>query len=83
MLTCAKPIGHSRRWDCMTQLTLRLASTHDHWFEAPAGQHALAACRLRLRHFSKRHPVVVNGLEWAFGGLIAAALVAGTLLANA
>ena len=67
----------------MTQLTLRLASTHDHWFEAPAGEHALAACRLRLRHFSKRHPVVMDGLEWAFGGLIAAALVAGTLIASA
>jgi hypothetical protein len=67
----------------MTQLTPGLASTHDHWFEAPAGEHALAACRLRLRHSAKRHPVVVDGLEWAFSGLIAAALLAGTLIASA
>jgi len=51
--------------------------------EAPAGEHALAACRLRLHHFSKRHPAVMDGLEWAFGGLIAVALVTGTLIANA
>jgi hypothetical protein len=47
----------------MTQLTPRLASTHDRWFEAPAGEHALAACRLRLRHFAKRRPVVVDGFS--------------------
>jgi hypothetical protein len=30
----------------MTQLTLRLASTHDHWFDEPASEHALVAARL-------------------------------------
>jgi hypothetical protein len=67
----------------MTQLTLRLASTHDHWRDAPAGAHALAACRLWLRHCAKRHPVAADGLQWVFGGLVAAALLAGTLIANA
>jgi hypothetical protein len=66
----------------MTQLTLRLASTHDHWLDEPFREHALAALRLLLRHLVKRHPVIVDALEWASCGMIAVAMLVGTLIAN-
>ena len=82
MLKCGETNRPQQTLGLHDAATLRLASTHDHWSEAPAGEHALAACRL-LHHFSKRHPAVMDSLEWAFGGLIAVALVTGTLIANA
>jgi hypothetical protein len=69
------PAGHLR---CMTQLTMRLAATHDHWFEEPAAKHAFPALKLWWKHFAKHHPIVADGLEWAGCGAIAAALLFGT-----
>ena len=67
----------------MTQLTLQLAATHDHWFEEPVAKHAFPALKLWCKHFSKRRPIVADGLEWAGCSAIAVALLFGTLIANA
>jgi hypothetical protein len=67
----------------MTQLTLQLAATHDHWFEEPATRHAFPAAKLWWRHLSKQHPIIADGLEWAGCGAVAVALVFGSLIANA
>jgi hypothetical protein len=67
----------------MTQLTFRLASTHDHWFDEPATEHTLVAVRLRWRHFAKHHPTVVEALEWAIGSLVGLTILSATLIANA
>jgi hypothetical protein len=67
----------------MTQLTYQLAATHDHWFEQPAARHAVPALKLWWRHFSKQHPVMADGIEWAGCGVVAIGLLVGTLIANA
>jgi hypothetical protein len=66
----------------MTQLTLQLAATHDHWFEEPVTRHVLPALKLGWRHFSKQHAILVDGLEWAGCGVIALAVLFGSLIAN-
>jgi hypothetical protein len=67
----------------MTQLTLQLAATHDHWFEEPAALRAFPALKLWWKHLSKQHPIIADGLEWIGCGVIAAAVLFGTLIANA
>jgi hypothetical protein len=67
----------------MTNLTIHLAVTHDHWFEEPAAKHALPALKLSWRHFSKQHPIIADSLEWTGCGAIAVAVLFGTLIANA
>jgi hypothetical protein len=67
----------------MTQLTLRLAATHDHWFEEPAPWHAVPALKLLWRHFSRQHPVVADGIEWTGCGILAVGLLVATLIASA
>jgi hypothetical protein len=66
----------------MTQLTFELAATHDHWFEEPTAKHALPAIKLLWRHFSKLHPIVADAFEWMACGVLAAALLAASLIAN-
>lgn len=68
---------------CMTQLTLQLAATHDHWFTEPVAKHAYPALKLWWKHLSKRNPTIVSGLEWFGCSTIAFALLFGTLIANA
>jgi hypothetical protein len=72
-----------RRYSCMTQLTLQLASTHDHWFDEPATDHALVAARLRWRQFVKRHLAAVDALEWVSCCILGIAMLVATLIANA
>jgi hypothetical protein len=67
----------------MTQLTLQLAATHDHWFEQTAARHAVPALKLWWRHFAKQHAVIVDGIEWTGCGILAIGLLVGTLIANA
>jgi hypothetical protein len=67
----------------MTQLTMQLAATHDHWFEEPAAKHAFPALKLWWKHFAKQHPIVADGLEWTGCGGIAVGLLFATLIANA
>jgi hypothetical protein len=67
----------------MTQLSLRVAATHDHWRDQPANKHIIAALQLRWRHFAKRYPLVADGLEWVSCGVIALAMLVATLIANA
>jgi hypothetical protein len=67
----------------MTQLTLQLAATHDHWFEEPAAKHAFPALRLWWRHLAKQHPIIADGIEWAGCGAIAVAVLCGSLIGNA
>jgi len=67
----------------MTQLSFRLASTHDHWFDEPATEHTLVAIRLRCRQFAKHCPAVVEALEWAICSLVGLTMLAATLIANA
>jgi hypothetical protein len=68
----------------MTQLTLRLASTHDHWFDEPAtSEHALAAARLGWRQFTKHYPGVIEALEWVSCAALAVGMLGATLIANA
>jgi hypothetical protein len=67
----------------MTQLSLQLAATHDHWRDERASRHVIAALQLWWRHFAKRHPLVADGLEWTSCGVIALAMLVGTLIANA
>jgi hypothetical protein len=67
----------------MTHLTLQLAATHDHWFEEPAAKHAFPALKLWWKHFSKQHPIIVDGLEWTGCGVVAVTLLFGTLIGNA
>jgi hypothetical protein len=67
----------------MTQLTFAIAATHDHWSEESAAKHALPALKLWWKHFSKQHPIVADGIEWAGCSAIAVALLFGTLIANA
>jgi len=67
----------------MTQLTLQLAATHDHWFEEPAPKHAFPAAKLWWRHLPKQHPIIADGLEWGSCGAVSLALVLGWLIANA
>jgi hypothetical protein len=66
----------------MTHLTFELAATHDHWFEESVAKHAFPALKLWWKHFSKQHPIVADGLEWAGCSAIAVALLIGTLIAN-
>jgi hypothetical protein len=67
----------------MTQLTIQLAATHDHWFQEPAAKHAYPALKLWWRHFSKQHAVIADGIEWIGCGTVAVTLLVGTLIANA
>jgi hypothetical protein len=67
----------------MTQLTFQLAATHDHWFEEPATRHAFPAVKLWWRHLAKQHPIITECLEWSACGLVAGAMLVGTLIANA
>ena len=67
----------------MMQLTFELAATHDHWFEESVAKDAFPALKLEWRHLSKQHPIIADALEWSTGGIMAAAIVAGTLVANA
>jgi hypothetical protein len=67
----------------MAQLSSAIAAKHDHWFEEPAAKHVLPALKLWLRHFSKQHPIAADAIEWSAGGMVAVAVVAGTLVANA
>jgi hypothetical protein len=67
----------------MTHLTLQLTATHDHWFEEPANRHALPALKLWWRHFSKQHPIIFDSIEWAGCGVLAVAVLVGSLIANA
>jgi hypothetical protein len=70
------------RLRCMTQLTLQLAATHDHWFEEPAAKHAFPALMLWWRHLAKQHPIIADGIEWTGCGTIAIAVLCGSLIAN-
>jgi hypothetical protein len=67
----------------MTQFTLDIAATHDHWFEEPAAKHVFPALKLGWRHFARQHPIVSDGLEWAGCSAIAIVIVFGSLIANA
>jgi hypothetical protein len=67
----------------MTQPTLQLAATHDHWLEEPVTMHAIAALKLWWRHFARHHSILVDALEWVGCGLLAAALLTAELIANA
>jgi hypothetical protein len=68
----------------MTQFALlHLAATHDRWFEEPVSKHALPALKLSWRHFSKHHPIMADAIEWSSCGVLAAGLIASTLIANA
>jgi hypothetical protein len=67
----------------MTGLTLQLAATHDHWFEEPAAKHVFPALRLWWRHLAKEHPIIADGIEWTGCGVVAIALLLGSLIANA
>jgi len=67
----------------MTHLTFDLAATHDHWFEEPAAKHALPALKLSWRHFAKHHPIMADLIAWSSCGVLAAGLIASTLIANA
>jgi hypothetical protein len=66
----------------MTGLTLRIATTHDHWFDRPASEHLLARVRLRWRHFIKSYPIIANPLEWSLCGVIAVGLLFSSLIAQ-
>ena len=67
----------------MTKLTFAIAATHDHWFEEPTAKHVLPAVRLWWRHFWKHHPIIADAIEWSACGVVTAAMLAGTLIANA
>ena len=67
----------------MTQLTFAIAATHDHWLEELAAKRAYPALGLWWRHFSKQHPVATDAIEWSVCGVVAAAMLGGTLIANA
>lgn len=67
----------------MTQLTLQLAATHDHWLEEPATRHAIPALKLWWRHFARQYPNAVNALEWVACGLLTLVLLTAELIANA
>jgi len=58
----ARPAAARCIFTGMTQLTLQLAATHDHWFEEPAAKHAFPALKLWWKHFSRQHPIVTDGL---------------------
>jgi hypothetical protein len=66
----------------MTQLTFEIAAAHDRWLEGPAARHAVPALKLWWRHFSKHHPIIAEAIEWIACGAVAAAIVAGSLVAN-
>jgi len=72
-----------RRFQSMTHITHQRAATHDHWFDEPAGLHAVPALRLWWRHFAKHHPMLVDAIEWTGSGVLALGLLFGTLIANA
>jgi hypothetical protein len=76
-------ISAAGRLRSMTQLTMQLAATHDHWFEEPAAKHVFPAFKLWWKHFVKHYPIVADGLEWTGCGFIAVGLLFGTLIANA
>jgi hypothetical protein len=67
----------------MTQLTIQLAATHDHWFQEPVTRHAYPALKVWWRHLSKKHPWAIEGLEWIGSGTLAVILLIGTLIGNA
>jgi hypothetical protein len=67
----------------MTQLTFQLAATHDRWFHEPAVKHVFPALKLWWKHLSKRHPIMVDVLEWTGCSAVAVGLLVGTLIANA
>jgi len=67
----------------MTQLTINLAATHDHWADEPALKHAGAAVKLSWRHFKRLHPLIVDIIEWAGAAVIASAILIAQLVANA
>jgi hypothetical protein len=67
----------------MTQLTMSLAATHDHWREERAFRHVAAATQLWWRHISRHHPVVVEIAEWSGAVATAVALLVAELIANA
>ncbi|MBN8990743.1 MAG: hypothetical protein J0H42_21065 [Rhizobiales bacterium] len=67
----------------MTQLTMSLAATHDHWTTEPVLKHAGAAARLWLRHLRRHRPLLVDVAEWSFAATIASCLVVLELFANA
>jgi hypothetical protein len=61
----------------MTQLTMSLAATHDHWREERAFRHVAAATQLWWRHISRITCVqgrMVRAV--ATGGLLVAELIA-------
>jgi hypothetical protein len=67
----------------MTQLALQLAAMPDHWFHEPQQSASIRRLSFGGRHFSKQHPVIADGLEWSACGVIAVAIIFGSLIANA
>ena len=71
----------------MTHLTLRLAATHDHWFEHPASKRAIPGLQLWWHHFAKKHSsshtVLLEAMEWSGAGVIALLILVAALIANA
>jgi hypothetical protein len=63
--------------------TLSIATIHDHWSDEATSDHAMVALRLWARHFAKRHPVVLEILEWGFAATAALVLTTASLIANA
>ena len=67
----------------MTQLTMNLAATHDHWADEPSLRHAGAGIKLWWRHLNRHHPLVVDIAEWCGAAAIAAAMLIAQLIVNA
>jgi hypothetical protein len=66
----------------MPQLSLQLATTHDHWLERPAGEHAVVGARLHWRHLIKAHPIIVIALEWLLCGALTVVFALSSLTAQ-
>jgi len=49
----------------------------------PTAKHAIPAFGLWWRPFSKHHPIIAGAIEWSASGVVAAAMLAGTLFTNA
>ncbi len=62
--------------------TRALALIHDHWLNEPSVGCRVAAMKLWVRHFTKRHPWAADILEWSSAAAVAVLLSVGSLIAN-